>query len=166
MFICSNTYICWNQGCSEQDFEADHRKHHLPIFLKPSFYYIELFIVILQSGFIQGLNFIFENEFPSSVTLVRGICFIWGVEGAFFLYIFQKCFLLNENLDERHQTQQCRWAEDRYQSNLCFITPEQCHWLIVSMPRRIDAVTHAKGGPCNIQVFRDTEFWVSVICKP
>ncbi len=86
--------------------------------------------------------------------------------GSFFLYIFQKCFLLNENLDERHQTQQCRWAEDRYQSNLGFITPEQCHRLIVSMPRRIDAVTHAKGGPCNILVFRDTEFWVSVICKP
>ncbi len=27
------------------------------------------------------------------------------------------------------------------------ITPEQCHRLIVSMPRRIDAVIHAKGGP-------------------
>ncbi len=26
------------------------------------------------------------------------------------------------------------------------ITPEQCHRLIVSMPRRIDAVIHAKGG--------------------
>ncbi len=27
------------------------------------------------------------------------------------------------------------------------ITPEQCHKLIASMPRRIDAVIHAKGGP-------------------
>ncbi len=27
------------------------------------------------------------------------------------------------------------------------ITPEQCHRLIASMPRRIDAVIHAKGGP-------------------
>ncbi len=27
------------------------------------------------------------------------------------------------------------------------ITPEQCHRLITSMPRRIDAVIHAKGGP-------------------
>ncbi len=27
------------------------------------------------------------------------------------------------------------------------ITPEQCHRLIVFMPRRIDAVIHAKGGP-------------------
>ncbi len=47
--------------------------------------------------------------------------------------------------DERHQTQQCRWPEGRYQSNLGFITPEQCHRLIASMPRRIDAVIHAKG---------------------
>ncbi len=28
-----------------------------------------------------------------------------------------------------------------------FITPEQCHRLIASMTRRIDAVIHAKGGP-------------------
>ncbi len=27
------------------------------------------------------------------------------------------------------------------------ITPEKCHRLIVSMPRRIDSVIHAKGGP-------------------
>ncbi len=52
--------------------------------------------------------------------------------------------------DER-QTQQCRWAEGHYQSNLGFIRPEQCHRLIVFMPRRIDAVIHAKGGP--------TKYW-------
>ncbi len=45
-----------------------------------------------------------------------------------------------DNLDERHQTQQCRWPKDRYQSSLGFITPEQCHRLMASMPRRIDAV--------------------------
>ncbi len=33
-----------------------------------------------------------------------------------------------------------------------FITPEQCHSLIASMPHRIDAVIHAKGGP--------TKYWV------
>ncbi len=60
---------------------------------------------------------------------------------------------LIENLEERHQTQQCRWPEGRYQSNLGFITPEQCHRLIDSMPRRIDAVIHAKGGP--------TKYWVN-----
>ncbi len=27
------------------------------------------------------------------------------------------------------------------------ISPEQCHRLIASIPRRIDAVIHAKGGP-------------------
>ncbi len=60
-----------------------------------------------------------------------------------------------ENLDERHQTQQCRWAEGRYQSDLGFITPEQCHRLITSMPRRIDAVIHAKGGPTKYWVHRN-----------
>ncbi len=54
--------------------------------------------------------------------------------------------------DERHQTQQCRWPDGRYQRNLGFITPDQCHRLIVFMPRCIDAVIHAKGGP--------TKYWV------
>ncbi len=57
--------------------------------------------------------------------------------------------------DERHQTQQCRWPEGRYQSNLGFITPEQCHMLIASMPRRIDAVIHAKGCPTKYWVHRN-----------
>ncbi len=92
---------------------------------------------------------------------------------------------LIENLDERHQTQQRRWAEGRYRSSLGFITPEQYHRLIVSMPRRIDAVIHVKGGPTKywvhrnqhtfqkpdisilyILIFWDTEFWVFIICKP
>ncbi len=95
--------------------------------------------------------------------------------------------------DERHQTQQCRWPEGRYQSILGFITPEQCHGMITFMPRRIDAVIHAKGAQpsieciemnihsrsltflfkisffllilCNIQIFWDSEFWVFIICK-
>ncbi len=44
------------------------------------------------------------------------------------------------NRESRHQTQQCRWPEDRYQSNLGFITPEQCHRLIASMLRRSDKI--------------------------
>ncbi len=60
-----------------------------------------------------------------------------------------------ENLDERHQTQQRRWPEGRYQSNLGFITPEQCHRLIVSMPRHIDAVIQAKGALTKYWVHRD-----------
>ncbi len=35
------------------------------------------------------------------------------------------------------------------------ITPEQCHRLISSMPRRIDAVIHAKGGPTKYWVHRN-----------
>ncbi len=37
-------------------------------------------------------------------------------------------------------------------------TPEQCHRLIVSMPRRIDAVIHAKGGPTKYSVHKLTYF--------
>ncbi len=72
------------------------------------------------------------------------------------------------------------------------ITLEQCHRLIASMPRRNDAVIHAKGGPtkfwvhrnehtsqkpdisvwniifllilCNNLIFCDTKFWVFIIC--
>ncbi len=71
--------------------------------------------------------------------------------------------------------------QDCYQSHLCFITPEQCHRLIVSMPRRTDAVVHPtnhrlhwnKRGYilfllilCNCIIFRDIEFSVFIICRP
>ncbi len=36
--------------------------------------------------------------------------------------------------DERHQTQQCRWAEGHCQRNLGFIPPQQCHKLISRRP--------------------------------
>ncbi len=37
--------------------------------------------------------------------------------------------------------------KDAIKATWASITPEQCHRLIVSMPRRIDAVINAKGGP-------------------
>ncbi len=42
------------------------------------------------------------------------------------------------NADDLKATIKAVWAS---------ITPEQCHRLIVSMPRHTDAVIHAKGGP-------------------
>ncbi len=36
-----------------------------------------------------------------------------------------------------------------------FIKPEKCHRLIASMPRRIDAVIHAKGGPTKYYMHRN-----------
>ncbi len=42
------------------------------------------------------------------------------------------------NVDDLKAALKATWAS---------ITPEQCHRLIDSMPRRIDAVIHAKGGP-------------------
>ncbi len=59
-----------------------------------------------------------------------------------------------EHLDERHQTQQYRWPDGRYQRNLGFIPPQQCHKLITSMPRRIEAVIKAKGA--------STKYWVHI----
>ncbi len=44
------------------------------------------------------------------------------------------------NADDLKATIKATWAS---------ITPEQCHRLITSMPRRIDAVIHAKGGPAK-----------------
>ncbi len=56
--------------------------------------------------------------------------------------------------DERHQTQQCWWAEGHCQRNWASIPPQQCHKLINSMPRRIEAVIKAKGAP--------TKYWVHI----
>ncbi len=42
------------------------------------------------------------------------------------------------NADDLKSAIKATWAS---------ITPEQCHMLIASMPRRIDAVIHAKVGP-------------------
>ncbi len=78
-------------------------------------------------------------------------------------------------------------------STLASITPDQCHGLIASMPRCINAVIYAKGVPtkywvhrnehtfqkpdifvqnilcfnlCYMLIFRDTECWVFIICLP
>ncbi len=42
------------------------------------------------------------------------------------------------NVDDLKAAIKATWAS---------ITPEQCHRLIASMPRRTDLVIHAKGGP-------------------
>ncbi len=50
------------------------------------------------------------------------------------------------NTDDPKATIKATWAS---------ITPEQCHRLIDSMPRRIDAEIHAKGGPPKYCVHRN-----------
>ncbi len=56
--------------------------------------------------------------------------------------------------NEKQETKKCRWAEGHCQRNLGFIPPQQCHKLIASMPRRIEAVIKAKGAP--------TKNWVHI----
>ncbi len=50
------------------------------------------------------------------------------------------------NADDLKATIKATWAS---------VTPEQCHKPITSMPRRIDAVIHAKGGPIKYWVHRN-----------
>ncbi len=57
--------------------------------------------------------------------------------------------------NEKQETKTCRWAEGHCQRNLGFIPPQQCHKLITSMPRRIEAVIKAKGVP--------TKYWVYTV---
>ncbi len=46
-------------------------------------------------------------------------------------------------------------ADDMKAATWASIPPEQCHRLIASMPRRTDAVIHAKGGPTKYWVHRN-----------
>ncbi len=50
---------------------------------------------------------------------------------------------------KKQETKTCRWAEGHCQRNLGFTPPQQCHKLITSMPRRIEAVIKAKGAPAK-----------------
>ncbi len=96
--------------------------------------------------------------------------------------------------NERYQTQQCRWPEGRYQSNLGFhytwaVPQADClhatpHWWSNSCKKRPNQVLSAYKWTyfseawhfclkyhfllilCYILIFRDTEFWVVIICKP
>ncbi len=56
--------------------------------------------------------------------------------------------------NEKQETKTCRWAEGHCQRNLGFIPPQQCHKLITSMPRRIEAVIKATRAP--------TKYWVHI----
>jgi len=56
--------------------------------------------------------------------------------------------------NEKQETKKCRWAEGHCQRNLGFTPPQQCHKLITSMPRRIEAAIKAKGAP--------TKYWVHI----
>ncbi len=104
------------------------------------------------------------------------------------------CIVILYCQDKRHQTQQCRWHEGHYQSNLGFhytwaVPQDDClhatpHWCSNSCKRRPNQVLSAYKWTyfseawlfclkypfllifCNIQIFWDTELWVFIICKP
>ncbi len=99
-------------------------------------------------------DFIFQQDLAPAHT-AKGTKSWFNDHGVTVLDCHRESMGYCQEEDERHQTQQCRWPEGRYQSNLGFITPEQCHRLIASMPRRIDAVIHAKGDPTKYWVHRN-----------
>ncbi len=49
--------------------------------------------------------------------------------------------------DERHQTNNADDLKAAIKATWASIPPQQCHKLITSMPRRIEAVIKAKGAP-------------------
>ncbi len=49
--------------------------------------------------------------------------------------------------DERHQTNNADDLTATVKETCASIPPQQCHKLITSMPRRIEAVIKAKGAP-------------------
>ncbi len=57
--------------------------------------------------------------------------------------------------DERHRPNNADDLKAAIKATWVSITPEQCHKLITSTPRRIDAVIHAKGGPTKYWVHRN-----------
>ncbi len=70
-------------------------------------------------------------DWPANLPDLNPIENLWGI-------IKKKTRDTRSNIaDDLKATIQATWA--------C-VTPEQCHRLIASMPRRIDAVIHAKGG--------------------
>ncbi len=78
-------------------------------------------------------------DWPANLPDLNPIENLWGI-------IKKKTRDTRSNIaDDLKATIQATWA--------C-VTPEQCHRLIASMPRRIDAVIHAKGGP--------TKYWVNI----
>ncbi len=131
--------ICWRWSTvfSKAHSQRSHLRGNLEHFMLPS-----------ADKLYGDADFIFQEDFAPAHT-AKGTKSWFNDHGINVLDWPANSPDLNpiENLDERHQTQQCRGPEGRYQSNLGFITPEQCHGLIASMPRRIDAVIHAKGGP-------------------
>ncbi len=97
------------RGAPIRIFEADHRKQYLsirspiPIFLKPSFYHVELFIVILQSVFLDIYS-VPEFHFWKwgGIPLLGDSCErgLFNLRGVFFFffYIFQNIYFSHLNV--------------------------------------------------------------------
>ncbi len=79
-------------------------------------------------------------DWPENSPHLKPIEYIWGI------FKRKTRDTRPNNADDLKATIKATWAS---------ITPEQCHRLNASMPRRIDAVIHEKGGPTKYWVHRN-----------
>ncbi len=103
---CCLTIVFLSRGAPIRIFEADHRKQYrlirspIPIFLKPSFYHVELFIVMnlmIQSRFVDvysGPEFHFFKWIPLLGNSCK-IIFNLNCVGGHFFDIFQKYIFIS-----------------------------------------------------------------------
>ncbi len=122
MYAYLNKKFLWNTshehlvsiklGVLRSGFLANHRspitessicryRSPIPIFLKPSFYYVELFIVILQSGFLDiysGPEFHFWEWIPLIDDSCEGIFFNLRGGGGIFYTFFKNIYLSDLNV--------------------------------------------------------------------
>ncbi len=87
LFCSSNFTIDCIKGAPVRIFEADHRKQYLPIRLPIFLKHVELFIVMIQSRFVDiysGLEFRFWKWIPLLVDSCERGFLIWRVEEGIF----------------------------------------------------------------------------------
>ncbi len=86
---------CWSQKAGSADPIADNDLFKA-FFLKPSFYHIELFIVMIQSRFVDihsGVEFHFWKLIPLLGNSCERGFLIWRVGKGIFLRHFSKVYI-------------------------------------------------------------------------
>ncbi len=121
---------------------------------------LEHFMLPSADKFYGDADFIFQQDFStlpevpkaSSMTMVL-LCLIG--QQTRLTWTPQRIYgaLSRGRWETPDPTTQMTWPLSK--TTWASITPEQCHRLIASMPRHIDAVIHAKGGPTKYWVHRN-----------
>ncbi len=123
---------------------------------------LEHFVLPSADKLYGDADFIFQQYLPTLPTVTKAgsmtmvfTVLDWPANSPNLNPIENQWCIVKRKMRDTRPNNADWWPEGHYQSNLGFITPEQCHRLIDSMPRRIDAVIHAKGGPTKYWVHRN-----------